>query len=246
MTVVQHNSTAAVTSAADAPSRLCHYAVAMEIRGDFACRCCDYADARMSFFPPGEAMPVAADARVLSFHKSLSLQLPLRGVFSDYAFFGYRYPRESLHISLREKSVVDRLFDAVAGILSDNTGDSKDSLLAEKINLLLANCRRFYQRQFILHEDYCAMYVAETEKMVDRFYAEGHGCDVPPIGLPARALGVSETYLASVVRFSTGRTFREFAQLRQLRVAKMLLVDTDRPVADIARSLGFPSAECFE
>lgn len=40
--------------------------------------------------------------------------------------------------------------------------------------------------------------------------------------------------------------FREFAQLRQLRVAKMLLVDTDRPVTDIARSLGFPSAECFE
>lgn len=64
MTVVQHNSTVAVTSAADAPSRLCHYAVAMEIRGDFACRCCDYVDARMSFFPPGEAMPVAADARV--------------------------------------------------------------------------------------------------------------------------------------------------------------------------------------
>ena len=28
------------------------------------------------------------------------------------------------------------------------------------------------------------------------------------------------------MRFSTGRTFREFAQLRQLRVAKMLLVDT--------------------
>lgn len=45
---------------------------------------------------------------------------------------------------------------------------------------------------------------------------------------------------------ATGATFREFAQLRQLRVAKMLLVDTDRPVADIARSLGFPSAECFE
>lgn len=90
------------------------------------------------------------------------------------------------------------------------------------------------------------MHVADAEKVIDRFYAEGHGCDVPPIGLPARALGVSEAYLASVVRFSTGRTFREFAQLRQLRVAKMLLVDTDRPVADIARSLGFQSAECFE
>ena len=41
-----HSSIAAVTSAADAPSRLCHYAVAMEIRGDLACRCCDYDDAR--------------------------------------------------------------------------------------------------------------------------------------------------------------------------------------------------------
>ena len=94
MTVVQHNSTAAVTSAADAPSRLCHYAVAMEIRGDFACRCCDYADARMSFFPPGEAMPVAADARVLSFHKSLSLQLPLRA-YSPTTHFSATAIRES-------------------------------------------------------------------------------------------------------------------------------------------------------
>lgn len=104
MTVVQHNSTAAVTSAADASSRLCHYAVAMEIRGDFACRCCDYADARMSFFPPGEAMPVAADARVLSFHKSLSLQPPLRGVFSDYAFSATAIRESRFHICCARKA----------------------------------------------------------------------------------------------------------------------------------------------
>ena len=236
---------AALTDAANAPSRLSHYAVALEERGDFVCRCCDYADAMLSFFKPGVPLPVAADARVLSFSKTLVQSSALRLHFADYSFFGFLYPRESLHISLREKGIVDKLFDSVAEELEHGIDEFTNTLLAEKINLLLTNCRRFYQRQMILCENYCEMHVAKAEKIVDQFYREGRGCDMPDAQRCADGIGVSEAYMHSVIRFVTGKTFREFAQLRQLRMAKSLLTATDRQIADISRSLGFPSEACF-
>ena len=236
---------AAITDAANVPSRISHYAVALEERGDLECRCCDYADAMLSFFKPGGPLPVAGDARVLSFSRTLLQTSALRLHFADYTFFGYLYPRESLHISLREKSVVCRLLDSIAEELEHGQDEFTNTLLAEKINLLLTNCRRFYQRQMILREDYCEMYVAKAVKIIDLFYSEGHGCDLPEAKLCAESIGVSEAYLLSLIRFVTGKTFREFAQQRQLHMAKKLLATTDRKTAEIARSLGFPSEACF-
>lgn len=237
---------AALTTAGDAPDRRCHYAVAMEERGAFECRCCDYADARLSFFKPGMDLPLASGTMTLSFHESLVRSSALRLHFADYSFFGYRHPLESLYISLRERAVASRLFDSVAEELAHGDDQFTATLLAEKINLLLTNCRRFYQRQFIMREDYCAMHVAKAEKIVDAFYAEGHGCDIPPIDVCAEQMKTSAAYATDVIRFITGKTFREFAQLRQLHMAKHLLSSTDRTVPDIARSLGFPSTACFE
>ncbi len=237
---------AAVTDVANAPDRASHYAVALEGRKSvMGCFCCDYADATMSFFPPSEPLPVDKDARVLSFHRSLVLEPSLRLHFADYPFFGYLYPSEALHISRRELAVVSRLLDSIAEETTHGPDEFTATLLAEKVNLLLTNCRRFYQRQLILREDYCRMHVDKAVKIVDRYYSVGHGCDIPPVGECADQMGVSAAYLQSVIRFVTGKTFREFAQLRQLHMAKTLLTTTDRPLADIARSLGFPSEECF-
>ncbi len=237
---------AAVTGVADAPDRASHYAVVLEGRKGFmGCFCCDYADAVLSFFAPSEPLPVGGDARVLSFHQSLVRQSSLRLHFADYPFFGYLYPSESLHISRKEMAVVNRLFDAVAEETALGLDEFTAALLAEKVNLLLTNCRRFHQRQMILREDYCKLHVDKAVKIVDRYYSEGHGCDIPPVGECADRMGISAAYLQSVIRFVTGKTFREFAQLRQLHIAKTLLITTDRPIADIARSLGFPSVECF-
>ena len=238
---------AAVTDVANAPARASHYAVALEGRKSImGCFCCDYADAMLSFFAPSEPLPVSQDARVLSFHRSLVQEPSLRLHFGDYPFFGYLYPSESLHISRKEMAVVSRLLDSIAEEMAHGVDEFTGALLAEKVNLLLTNCRRFHQRQMILREDYCKMHVDKAVKIVDRYYSAGHGCDIPPVGECADQMGVSAAYLQSVIRFVTGKTFREFAQLRQLHMAKTLLTTTDRPVADIARSLGFPSEGCFE
>ena len=127
--------------------------------------------------------------------------------------------------------------------------------LVGEINLVSASGARleagimqtsFYQRQLILREDYCQMHVAKAQKIIDRYYSTARGCSLPTAARCAQEMGdVSEAYLTTVIRFVTGRTFAEFAQQRQLHMAKQLLSQTDRTVADIARTLGFPSEACF-
>lgn len=61
----------------------------------------------------------------------------------------------------------------------------------------------------------------------------------------AAALGVTPTHLARVCRAETGRTAAGLLCERQIHAAHRLLIDTNVPVLDIARHLGFGSAAYF-
>ena len=61
----------------------------------------------------------------------------------------------------------------------------------------------------------------------------------------AAALAVSPTHLARVCRSQTGKTAAQLLAERQLHAAHQLLLDTDVPVQDIARHLGFANATGF-
>lgn len=65
------------------------------------------------------------------------------------------------------------------------------------------------------------------------------------MGDHAAALGVTPTHLARVCRAETGRTAARLLCERQLHAAHQLLIDTNVPVLDIARHLGFGSAAYF-
>ncbi len=61
----------------------------------------------------------------------------------------------------------------------------------------------------------------------------------------AAALGVTPTHLTRACRASCGRTALRLLQDRRLFEARRLLTDTDMPVQQIARGLGFSSAAYF-
>ncbi len=65
------------------------------------------------------------------------------------------------------------------------------------------------------------------------------------MGDHAAALGVTPTHLARVCRAETGTTAAKLLAQRQLHAARQLLSETDVPVLDIARHLGFGSAAYF-
>lgn len=61
----------------------------------------------------------------------------------------------------------------------------------------------------------------------------------------ATALGVTATHLTRACRASCGQTALEMMQARRLFEARKLLLETDIPVQDIARNLGFSTAGYF-
>lgn len=61
----------------------------------------------------------------------------------------------------------------------------------------------------------------------------------------ATALGVTPTHLTRACRASCGQTALEMMQARRLFEARKLLLETDIPVQDIARTLGFSTAGYF-
>lgn len=61
----------------------------------------------------------------------------------------------------------------------------------------------------------------------------------------ATALGVTPTHLTRACRASCGRTALEMMQERRLFEARRLLIETDLPVQEIARNLGFSTPGYF-
>lgn len=61
----------------------------------------------------------------------------------------------------------------------------------------------------------------------------------------AQALGVTPTHLTRACRASCGRTALQMLQQRRLYEARHMLTDTDVPVQDIARNLGFSTPGYF-
>ncbi len=58
-------------------------------------------------------------------------------------------------------------------------------------------------------------------------------------------LFISTTYFSRLFRAKTGQKFSEYLALRRIDRAKLLLVSTDRPVAEIAHAVGYPEANSF-
>ena len=209
---------------------------------------CDFADATVTFAPPGRRFdtPAGADGRLLLFHPDLTRLDSLGMKMPGYTFFGYN-GGEKLHLSLREKRQVERCMDYIDEELHWGIDRFSRTLLCNKIELLLNYCLRFYTRQFILRHDICQ---EETRKLTDRIdnylnsgrtAAEG----LPTAALVARWAGHSKAYTADMLQAETGFATDDYVQKRRFDVAKQLLIGTAMPAGEIALRLGFPSEEAF-
>lgn len=80
---------------------------------------------------------------------------------------------------------------------------------------------------------------AYSKRLCDHYAGGGSMAD------HAEALNVTPTHLTRVCRAETGKTAATLLTERQLHAARSLLIQTDVPVQDIARHLGFGSAAYF-
>lgn len=85
---------------------------------------------------------------------------------------------------------------------------------------------------------------AEQHRHVIDSYLSAHLLDASLSGL-AEKLGYSTVYTGTLVRDITGDTFTALLQKRRCAVAAALLRETDRPVAEIIRAVGYENETFF-
>ena len=82
--------------------------------------------------------------------------------------------------------------------------------------------------------------VARALKLIEQGALEEHGVDQL-----AQRLGVGERYLRRLFAAHVGASPAAVARIRRARLARQLVADTARPLADIAFAAGFGSVRAF-
>lgn len=170
-------------------------------------------------------------------------------VFGTAVFFGrdtdLTLPHEVHHLRIRENSAqveLNLLLDAVG---REQVSDKPAHDRATRHYLGLISV--WLERQIALqpvedlpHPESARRLANRFTQIVERDFRSGAG-----VADYAAALGVTPTHLSRVCRTTTGRSAKAILADRVLFEARRLLLETRKPVQDVAQELGFGSAAYF-
>lgn len=212
----------------------------------------DYDDQTIVAFAPGQTVGVAPSGTVmpksigLLFHPDFIRGTQLGKDIKRYTFFSYE-SNEALHLSPDERQVMNSIFDIIRKELTHAIDKHTRTLVTTNIELLLDYCMRFYDRQFIMREDINHDVLAKFEELVDDYLDSG---DAEQKGLPsvkyfADNVFLSPNYFGDLVKRETGKTAKEYIQLKTLSAAKERLLDHSKSVTQVSEQLGFQYPQHF-
>ena len=182
----------------------------------------------------------------LLFHPDFIRGTQLGKDIKRYTFFSYE-SNEALHLSPDERQVMNSIFDIIRKELTHAIDKHTRTLVTTNIELLLDYCMRFYDRQFIMREDINHDVLAKFEELVDDYLDSG---DAEQKGLPsvkyfADNVFLSPNYFGDLVKRETGKTAKEYIQLKTLSAAKERLLDHSKSVTQVSEQLGFQYPQHF-
>ena len=221
------------------------------------CCCCgrkyyDYSDATMVFIKPGDNFSMSKDevlpdkGWLLAFHPTLLFQTPLKSHIENYTFFSYS-KEEALHLSARETATIMCCFNNIEEELHHSIDKHTATILSKHIELLLDYCTRFYERQFITHENKNKLILEELDRLIEKYMDSGMLCNsiLPTSELCATELGLSEPYFNDLLKFETGKTLYEYFECKRLETARKMLDNPLNTPATVAHRLGYSNVQYF-
>lgn len=212
----------------------------------------DYQEGTLVFFAPGQVVEVIStelyqpSGIALVFHPDFLLNTALGKRIDEYSFFSY-HTNEALHLSDREKRIVDESFEKIKYELDHAIDKHSKALITSTIELFLNYCTRFYDRQFITRENVNHGVLEKFETILNSYYKS----DKPQtIGLPsvaycAEELHLSPNYFGDLVKKETGKSAQEYIQSKIIELAKGKIFDIDKSISEVAYELGFKYPQHF-
>lgn len=212
----------------------------------------DYQEGTVTSFAPGQvvhfkpAPDYKPNAIGLLFHPDLIHGTSLGKNIRQYNFFSYS-SREALHLSEDERSIFKDCLNKIARELENGGDKHSKRIICSNIELLLDYCLRFYERQFETRSSANNDVLERFEKLMDEYF---EGEKPKRMGLPtvkyfAEECYLSPNYFGDLVKKETGRTPQEHIQTKIIYLAKEELEGSDKPIGQIAYSLGFQYSQHF-
>ena len=219
----------------------------------YGCNYYDYQEGSVVFLAPGQVIGVEDNGEVyqpkgyaLLFHPDLIAGTPLARLMKDYSFFSYEV-REALHLSEKEREVFLSSLQNIKQEIGETIDKYSKRLITSSISVLLDHCMRFYDRQFITREKVNTDLLTKFESLLDRYIRDGllRKKGVPTVQYCAGELCLSPNYFGDLVKKQTGKTPKEYIDLRVLTEAKIQLQQQDMTVTEISDYLGFQYLQHF-
>lgn len=213
----------------------------------------DFQEGTLVFVGPGQVITISdvdptqkPSGYALLFHPDLLLGTHLGKKIDDYSFFSYEL-FEALHLSQKERELVQDCFSKIEDELSDRIDKHSKTVILSNIELFLNYCTRFYDRQFITRDTVNLGVIERFETSLKAYFKVGKGKDrgLPSVAYFAEEQNLSPNYFGDLVKKETGKTAQEFIQLKLIDVAKERIHDPELTLSEIAYGLGFKYPQHF-
>lgn len=214
----------------------------------------DYQEGTVVCMAPGQVVgidnrnqaPVRTQSIGVLFHPDLIRGTSLGQNIKNYSFFSYEVS-EALHLSDQEKEIVTDCIHKIQIELEHAIDKHSKQLIVRNIELLLDYCMRFYERQFITRNEVNKKIIRQFDKIINNHFETKlvPAVDVLSNEYCANVLHLSPEYFNDLLKHETGKSFKEYIELKRFEIAKEWLLNTDKTVNQITQELGFQNPQYF-
>ncbi len=213
----------------------------------------DYEEGTLIFISPGQVYGIdskgekrQAAGNAIIFHPDLIRGTTLGKHIDDYSFFSYEV-NEALHLSARERTVINECFNNIRYELKHAIDSHSKTLIVSYLELFLNYSKRYYERQFVTRNHVNKDVLMRFEKILKEYFASEQTLllGLPSVKYCAEKLFISANYLGDLLKKETGKSAQEHIQLKMIDVAKEKIFDTNKTISEIAYELGFKHPQHF-
>ncbi|BAV06963.1 AraC-type DNA-binding protein [Filimonas lacunae] len=212
----------------------------------------DFKDGSLVCMAPGQVIELDAESFEemrgwgIFFHPDLIRATTLNHKMKEYTFFSYE-TAEALHLSDKEKQVLQDCIVKIETELQENIDIHSQSIIVSNIELFLNYCTRFYGRQFITRKSTHGSVVGQIEQFLSDYFGRPDTSDknLLTVKYLADQVNLSPGYLSDLLRKETGKNAQEHIHFYMIEEAKNILLSTNKSIGEIAYALGFEYPQYF-
>ncbi len=182
----------------------------------------------------------------INFHEDFLKGTELAQQIKKYGFFSYAV-HEALHLSPKEENQLESIVENIVFEYNNNQDEFSRDIILSQLATLLKYAKRFYERQFLNRKELSFSLLEKFRGQLQTYFESGklQAEGIPSIEQIASSLSVSQRYLSDTLKKETGKTSTEHLQIYLIDEAKIILLNPNKSISEVAYQLGFEHPPYF-